>query len=98
MGLQNIQWMLHYKVGTKIDRYGSDFGTFTSPLGIPYEQRALSPGTELKPYSQFGVLKPINVKVGQIAPWFNEPGGGIQYVTPDTIDELIDAGYLRRIK
>ncbi|MBE6050038.1 MAG: DUF4237 domain-containing protein [Clostridium sp.] len=83
--------------GVKIDRYGSDFGTFTSPLGISYEQRALAPGTELKPYSVFEVLKPIEVKAGGIAPWFNQPGGGIQYIMPDIIDELIDSGFLRRI-
>ena len=78
--------------GTKIDRYGSDYGTFTSPLGIPYEQRALAPGTELKPYSVFEVLKPIEVKAGEIAPWFNQSGGGIQYVMPDIIDEVIGEG------
>ena len=30
--------------GTIIDRYGSDFGTFTSPQGVPYANRALAPG------------------------------------------------------
>lgn len=88
---------LRLEVGSRIDRYGSDYGTFTSPLGISYEKRALAPGTELKPYSEFEVLKTIDVKAGKIAPWFNQRGGGIQYVMPDTIDELIDAVYLRRI-
>ena len=84
--------------GTRIDRYGSDFGSFTSPEGIPYEMRAVAPGTKLKPYSVFEVVEPINVKAGKIAPWFDEPGGGIQYLLPDTVDELLDAGVLRRIK
>ena len=44
------------------------------------------------------LLKPINVKAGEIVPWFDEPGGGIQYLLPDTVDELLDAGVLRRIK
>ena len=83
--------------GTRIDRYGSDFGTFTSPEGIPYEMRALAPGTDMKPYSVFEVVEPINVKAGEIAPWFDEPGG-IQYLLPDTVDKLLDAGILRRIK
>ena len=52
-------------------RYGSDFGTFTSPEGIPYEMRALAPGTDMKPYSVFEVVEPINVKAGEIAPWFD---------------------------
>ena len=38
------------------------------------------------------------MKAGEIAPWFDEPGGGIQYLLPDTVDELLDAGVLRRIK
>ncbi|WP_075679703.1 TNT domain-containing protein [Roseburia sp. 831b] len=84
--------------GTRIDRYGSDFGSFTSPEGIPYEMRAVAPETDLKPYSVFEVVEPINVKAGEIAPWFDEPGGGIQYLLPDTVDELLDAGILRRIK
>ena len=84
--------------GMRIDRYGSDFGSFTSPEGIPYKMRSVAPGTDLKPYSVFEVVEPINVKAGQIAPWFDEPGGGIQYLLPDTVDELLDLGILRRIK
>ena len=86
--------------GTIIDRYGSDYGTFTSPQGIPYANRALAPGTELKPYSVFEVVKPIEVQAGKIAPWFNQPGGGVQYVLPDTVDELLDpnVGVLRRLQ
>ena len=84
--------------GTRIDRYGSDFGSFTSPEGIPYEMRAVAPGTDLKPYSVFEVVESINVKAGKIASWFDEPGGGVQYLLPDTVDELLDAGVLRRIK
>jgi hypothetical protein len=86
--------------GTIIDRYGSDYGTFTSPQGIPYANRALAPDTELKPYSVFEVVKPIEVQAGKIAPWFNQPGGGIQYMLPDTVDELLDpnVGVLRRLQ
>ena len=40
----------------------------------------------------------MKVKAGEIAPWFNEPGGGIQYLLPDIIDELLDAGIIRRVK
>ena len=36
------------------------------------------------------VVEPINVKSGSIASWFDEPGGGIQYLLPDTVDELLD--------
>ena len=42
--------------------------------------------------------KLIHTVAGEIAPWFNETGGGIQYVLPDIIDELLDAGIIRRVK
>lgn len=43
---------------------------------------AVPPGTDMKPYSVFEVIEPIKVKAGEIAPWFDEPGGGIQYLLP----------------
>lgn len=52
----------------------------------------------MKSYNVFEVIEPINVKAGEIAPWFDEPGDGIQYLLPDTVDELLDVGVLRRIK
>ena len=64
--------------GARIDRYGSDYGSFTSPEGTPYEMRAVAPGTDQRPYSVFEVVEPINVKSGSIASWFDEPGRGIQ--------------------
>lgn len=83
--------------GTRIDRFGDDMGKFTSPAGIPYEMRALAPGTEQSPYSVYEIVKPIEVKSGEIAPWFEEPGGGIQYLLPDNIKNLLESGMIRRI-
>ncbi|QJE02605.1 glycohydrolase toxin TNT-related protein [Massilia forsythiae] len=48
--------------GSKIDRYGSPYGTFTSPVGTPYRARAPKPGTDLKPYCVYEVNKPLTVK------------------------------------
>ena len=53
---------------------------------------------EEEQWKVFEVVEPINVKAGEIAPWFDESGGGIQYLLPNTVDELLDAGILRRIK
>ena len=64
---------------------------------IPMDE-VLQPGTDQRPYSVFEVVEPIDVKSGSIASWFDEPGGGIQYLLPDTVDELLDAGILRRIQ
>ncbi|WP_273449545.1 glycohydrolase toxin TNT-related protein [Streptococcus ferus] len=84
--------------GVRIDRYGSDYGSFVSPEGVPYNQRAVAPGTDLKPYSVFEVVKPIKVKAGVVTPWFNEPGGGTQYLLPDTVDDLLDSNVIKRIE
>lgn len=84
--------------GTRIDRYGSDFVFFTSPEGTPYKMRALAPGTDSKPYSVFEVVEPLDVKSGLIEPWLDEPGGGIQYLLPETVDDLLEAEVLRRIQ
>ncbi|NRD77656.1 glycohydrolase toxin TNT-related protein [Bacillus sp. BRMEA1] len=53
--------------GFRIDRYGYDTGTFVSPEGIPYEMRAVAPGTDLRPYNVFEVVVPIKVKGGVTA-------------------------------
>ena len=50
--------------GSKIDRYGSPYGTFTSPAGTPYRARAPKPGTDLKPHCVYEVNKPLTVKAG----------------------------------
>ena len=60
--------------------------------------RAVAPGTEMLQYSVFEVVKPLQVTSGEILPWFDEIGGGIQYLLPETIDDLLEAGIIRRIK
>ena len=85
-------------IGTVIDRYGLDTGSYTSPIGVSYEERSLAPGTEKYPYSQFEICKPINVEQSVVFPWFDEPGGGIQYRMPSSIKDLLDRGIIRRIQ
>ena len=83
--------------GTRIDRYGDDLGSFVSPEGVPFDMRSLAPGTEMRAYSVFEVIEPIKVKSGEIEAWFDRPGGGIQYLLPDTIDNLLESGIIRRV-
>ncbi|MGG1312690.1 TNT domain-containing protein [Cohnella laeviribosi] len=84
--------------GTRIDRYGLETGKFVSPEGTPYEMRSLAPGTETKPYTVYEVVKSLDALGGKIAPWFDQPGGGIQYKFDQSIKELIEGGYLRRVE
>lgn len=87
-------------VGTKLDRYGGPEGSFLSPQGVPFDQRALAPGSRAGGYYQYEVLKPLPVVQGEIAPAFGQPGGGTQ-ILPDlserfNVDRLVKEGYLRR--
>jgi hypothetical protein len=71
--------------------------TFVSPQGVPSPKRALAPGTTDKPCSVFEVVNPLEVKAGKIAPWFNQPGGGMQYELGKSIKELLECGAIRRV-
>ena len=76
--------------GTRIDRYSSDYGLFTSPEGIPFEQRAMHPSLENARYSVFVLNQDLTVQEATIAPWFGAPGMGTQYKLPAPPIELMD--------
>jgi hypothetical protein len=88
--------------GALLDRYGSVNGTYLSPAGTSYEARALAPGSRSDGYSQYLVQKPFVVERSEVAPAFDQAGGGVQYrvVTPAgqsirvNVDYLIKNGYL----
>lgn len=85
--------------GTIIDRYGSQWGKYTSPAGVPYEQRALPYIENPNAYHKYEVLKQIdNVTISEIAPAFEQVGGGIQYELPNNIKKLKKLGYIKEIK
>jgi len=96
------------KAGMLVDRFGGyydadsvfqDKGTFVSPAGIPFAQRALPAKTLSSPYRVYKVVKPITVvKRGGIIPWFNEPGLGTQFELPYTINDLKKGGYIAEEK
>jgi hypothetical protein len=88
-----------------VDRFGEEFGHFMSPGGAPFAQRALPPSalnaTQGDPfpdgYHVYIILRPIVVKAGPIAPWFAQPGYGIQFLMPDSILSLVNRQYLARV-
>ena len=41
------------------------------------------------------VLKPISVQAGTAMPWYGQPGGGTQFVLPNSIGNLIADGSLK---
>lgn len=74
--------------GQLLDRFGNEFGTFLAPARTKYGERSIPPSnlnTEdpRYPYNYhlYRVKKPTTVCAGPTAPWFEQPGGGVQYVT-----------------
>ena len=81
--------------GTVLDRYGdNNSGRYFSPSGASFGERALPPFMKNKPKTTYIAKKPIPNKKGLIAPWFDEPGMGIQHFTDMEVKHLEDNGYL----
>jgi len=75
--------------GMIIDRVGGNDGRFFSPAGTPVEARALPPHTQGQIPNRFEVLVPFDVQAGTVAPWFDQPGMGTQFLTEYNVRELI---------
>jgi hypothetical protein len=83
--------------GQTLDRFGGTGGRFLAPGGTPVPMRSLAPGIELKPLNSFEVLKPFEADAGSVAPWFGQPGGGLQFdLGKKTVQDLIETGFLRQ--
>jgi hypothetical protein len=112
-GGRPIQVVLTLLPGQRIDRFGSEFGSFLAPEGSPYGSRSIPPASlNSNPaagcnYHDYRVLRPFRVDAGPIAPWFGQPGLGLQYQldatlvpgapTPINVMWLLDNGYLERL-
>lgn len=98
--------------GEQIDRYGGNNGTFFGDEGTSIPERAMAPNSDFSKYNKYVVAREMPVRKGKIAPWFDQPGGGIQYqIDPGFvetiraklklgetfIDGLVRMGYLKRI-
>jgi hypothetical protein len=80
--------------GARVDRYGAESGTFVAPEGTPFDMRSLPESALEKPLNSYEVLKPIEVQAGPAAPWFGQPGGGLQFELPGSVKSLIESGHL----
>lgn len=83
--------------GTKIDRFGDPDGRFVSPKDVPYHERGLPPGNLDAGYHTYRVDKEIPVWAGTAAPAQGMPGGGTQYLSPYTIEQLIAGKYITEV-
>ncbi len=76
-------------VGTLIDRFGSEGGTFFSPRGQSFKARAVPYVCKQMDYRVYKVLKPLPVKACKAAPWFAQPGGAKQVQTTEPAYKLV---------
>lgn len=83
--------------GTLLDRYGAEGGRFLAPAGTPFEARAMPPSSRDRPLTKYKVLRPLPVDAGPAASWFDQPGGGTQFLTDRSVSDLIRDGYIRRL-
>lgn len=84
--------------GTVIDRYGGESGRFLSPAGTSFGERALPPAAEYEPPRVYKVVKPLPVKEGKAAAWFDQPGGGTQYKTEMSVEELLIGEFIEEVE
>ncbi len=92
--------------GTPLGRWGYSGGSFLAPAGTHFAQLSLPPASQVAPYFEYVVANPANLPPGlrieqsQAAPWFGQPGGGIQYRITDAngkdapVQALLDSGFL----
>ncbi len=84
--------------GSIVDRFGGPSGTFVAPQGTPFPARSLPANFASKPLNAYEVLKPVKADAGVTAPWFKQPGGGVQLELPRSVQKLIESGHLRSTK
>jgi Tuberculosis necrotizing toxin len=99
----------HLPAGTIVDRFGFPGGGWLGADGVPFAERSLPPDSAFKPFYRYVVDDPTalppgwQVEQSQAAPWFNQPGGGMQYRIIDefgdtaSVQDLVNSGYLKRI-
>lgn len=110
-----LEYKITLQPGTLLDRYGSVYGQFVSPAGTPFAERALPPASldtvqpayqgKVPPpvncnYHEYRVDKPVAVEAGPTAPWFGQPGYGMQYqlTSGATVGSLLNDGSLSEAK
>ena len=92
--------------GQYVDLFGSGTDRFLAPAGTLYAYRAIPPSNldTYDPrypfnYHLYRVLSPFTVDAGPAAPWFGQPGGGLQYYTGTAVrvSQLVQTGFLQEI-
>ncbi len=85
--------------GTVVARYGPPSGRYAAPPGASVSDLGLPVGSEDLAYSQYRVVRAFEAEAGPAAPVpeFGARGGALQYYFDQSVEQLVDAGYLEPI-
>jgi nicrotizing toxin Mtb-like protein len=84
-------------VGAEVDRVGDPSGNFMYEARTPYENRSLPPDWVSRPYHVYRLQRPLQVLTGVTVPWFEQPGGGVAFVLPKSVRDLLTDGTMVEI-
>ncbi|KAE8376055.1 hypothetical protein BDV26DRAFT_294471 [Aspergillus bertholletiae] len=92
------------EAGIELDRFGTQYGGYLAPKGTPFSWRSIPPSnlnkypnsTEYN-YWVWKVKETFNVTGGPIAPFFGQPGYGLQFYHAAGLKELETAGIIELI-
>ena len=84
-------------VGEQIDRFGSEGGSYFSPVGESFNARSVPYVCRNMDYRVYRVIHPFQVKACRAAPWFGAPGGAMQFQTTVPAYRLREAGFVDMI-
>ena len=74
--------------GYVVSRYGSPAGYYASPAGTPSEARSLPPSGAPRSPGDYRLTQDVEVDAGLVAPYYGQPGFGIQFRFKDPIQEV----------
>ncbi|GDY29241.1 TNT domain-containing protein [Gandjariella thermophila] len=80
--------------GTEVDRFGEPEGNLTYAAGTEWSARSLPAEWRRRPYHVYRLTRPLPAITGRAVPWFGQPGGGIGYLLPRSVAELLAEGSL----
>ena len=66
--------------------------------GTPFYKRSLPAEYADLTLYEYEVIQPVPALEGTTAAWFNQPGGGTQYLFSDSLESLVNQKRLRRIE
>lgn len=83
--------------GTVVDSFGPTFTRVLYDVDTPFAARSLPIDYAASGYRQWRILKETAVWSGPVAPWFGQPGGGVQHFALMPVADLVGSGFVEEV-